>query len=85
MPYYFSTHKEKDIDIQKKSWTEVAHYVQQIDPYHHPVIIHPTDCSHNQVEDVSLIDFDMLQTGHSDRDTIPNHVNKIVESVNHQP
>lgn len=85
MPYYLSTHKEKDIDIQKKGWTEIARYVREIDPYHHPVTIHPTDCSHNQVEDISLIDFDMLQTGHSDRDTIPNHVSKVVESVNRKP
>jgi len=85
MPYYLSTNKEKDINIQKKGWTEIARYVRQTDPYHHPVTIHPTDCSHNQVEDISLIDFDMLQTGHGDRDAIPNHVNRVVESVNRKP
>ncbi len=85
MPYYLSTNKEKEMGIQKRGWTEVARYVRQLDPYHHPVTIHPTDCSHNQVEDLSLIDFDMLQTGHSDRDTIPNHVNTVVESVKRRP
>lgn len=87
MPYYLSTHKEKEREIQKKGWTEIARYVRQIDPYHHPITIHPGggDCSYNQVEEISLIDFDMLQSGHGDQETIPNHVNKVVESVNRRP
>ncbi len=84
MPYYLSEDKEKDRGLQKKGWTEIASYVRQICPYH-PITIHPTDCAHNQIEDVSLIDIDMLQTGHSDRDSIPNNVNKVVESISRVP
>jgi len=45
-------------------WTEVARYVQQIDPYHHPATMHPFDSGRTRVTDETVIDFDMLQTGH---------------------
>ena len=43
--------KEKDRQLQKTGWTELARYVRAIDPYHHPVTIHPTGCGRDQVED----------------------------------
>jgi hypothetical protein len=85
MPYYLSEEKEKDAEFQKKGWTEVARYVRGIDPYHHPVTIHPTDCAHNQVEDASVLDFDMLQTGHGDRASVPNTIQKVNEALEHEP
>jgi hypothetical protein len=47
-------------------WTEVARYVQQIDPYHRPATMHPGDSGRKAVTDESVIAFDMLQTGHGD-------------------
>lgn len=47
-------------------WTEVAKYVRTIDPYHHPVTIHPFTSARESVTDESVLDFDMLQTGHGD-------------------
>jgi hypothetical protein len=85
MPYYLSEHKEEDREFQKRGWTELAGYVRGIDPFHRPVTIHPTDCAHNQVEDPSLLDLDMLQTGHGDRQSLPNTVKKVVESYNLTP
>jgi len=41
MPYYLSKDKEGDRVLQKRGWTEVGAYVRSIDPYHHPVTIHP--------------------------------------------
>jgi len=35
----------------------------------------------DSVEDPSLLDFDMLQTGHGDRSSLPNTVNRVVESL----
>ncbi len=85
MPYYLSTDKEKDIDIQKKGWTEITRYVRQLNSYHHPVTIHSVGWGNDLRELISLVDFDMPQTGHSDRDTVPNHVNTVVESVKRRP
>jgi hypothetical protein len=65
MPYYLSTTKEQDAADQKRGWTEIARYVRSIDPYHHPVTIHPGLTARDSVEDPSVLDFDMLQTGHS--------------------
>lgn len=70
---------------QKKGWTEVMRYVREIDPYHNPITIHPTDYGHDQVEDASLMDVDMLQTGHSDLYTIPNVIKAIRAAVAREP
>ena len=85
MPFYLSKTKTEDAATQKRGWTEIAKYVRSIDPYHHAVTIHPTDNARNQVEDESVIDFDMLQTGHSDRKSIPNTENSITESLAKTP
>ena len=47
-------------------WTEVARYLREIDPYHHPMTVHPTGgaSGRNMLPDESLIDIDMLQTSH---------------------
>jgi len=87
MPYYLSSvrdEKEKLEEYMAKAragWTRVARYLRSIDPYHHPVTIHPTDCAHNMVDDPSVIDIDMLQTGHSDIHSFANTVNKVVDSI----
>ncbi|PYK01770.1 MAG: alpha-L-rhamnosidase [Verrucomicrobia bacterium] len=77
MPYYLSHTKSEDAAFQKKGWTEVAAYLRGIDPFHHPISIHPTDMARRQLEDAGLLDFDMLQTGHSDRASIPNTINLV--------
>jgi hypothetical protein len=81
MPFYLSKTKKEDAAAQKAGWTELARYVRNIDPYRHMVTIHPTDNARNQVEDPSLIDFDMLQTGHSDRKSIPSTEDAITGSL----
>jgi len=85
MPYYLTKEREKDIEFQKKGWTEVTDYVRNIDPYHHPITVHPTDSARNQVEDSSLLDIDMLQTGHGDRRSIPNTIKRVKEAYNGDP
>jgi len=81
MPFYLSKTKKEDAAAQIKGWTEVARYVRSIDSNHHPVTIHPTDNARSQVDDPSLIDFDMLQTGHSGYKSIPNTENAITGSL----
>lgn len=85
MPYYLTKDREKDMAFQKKGWTELAAYVRSIDPYHNPLTIHPTDAARNQVEDPSLLDIDMLQTGHSDRRSISNTIRLVSEAYNRAP
>lgn len=85
MPYYLSAEKEKDRDLQRKGWTEIAAYVRETDPYHHPVTVHPTDSARNQLEDPGLLDIEMLQTGHSGYASIPTTVSKLTAAVAEQP
>jgi len=84
MPFYLSKTKPEDAAAQRQGWTEVAKYVRQIDPYHHVITIHPTDSARNQVEDPSVLDVDMLQTG-SSMPNIPRTVNGIVDSLLREP
>jgi len=85
MPYYLSASKESDRALQKRGWTEVGAYVRGIDAFHHPVTIHPSDTARDSVEDQSVLDFDMLQTGHSDRASIPNTVRRVTGSLPRAP
>lgn len=72
MPYYLSKTRERDVRMQQAGWTELGRYVRSIDPYRHMITIHPSTSARATVTDPSVLDFDMLQTGHSDRDSIPN-------------
>jgi len=85
MPYYLSEDKERDAAFQKQGWTEVGAYVRQTDPYHHPVTIHPGDTARNTIENPTVLDFDMLQTGHGDRAAIPNTIRLVNEGRTRAP
>ncbi|MDO9542361.1 MAG: DUF4038 domain-containing protein [Kiritimatiellia bacterium] len=85
MPYYLSPNKEADAQFQKKGWTELGAYVRQIDPYRHPITIHPSSSARFCVENPSVLDFDMLQTGHGDRGSLPNTVKRVSEAYRTTP
>lgn len=91
MPYYVSperSDKERREEYEAKAragWTHVARYLRSIDPFRHPITIHPTDCAHNMVEDSSVIDIDMLQTGHSDVHSFANTVRSVTSSISRSP
>ena len=70
MPYYLSKTPKEDAAEQRKGWTEVMAYVRQIDGHHNLIGIHPTQYGREQVEDPALMDFEMLQTGHGDFDSV---------------
>jgi hypothetical protein len=71
--------------MQKRGWTELAAYVRKTDPYHRLITIHPTDAARNQVDDPSLLDFDMLQTGHWDRGSIANTLRLVTQAYAREP
>jgi hypothetical protein len=79
MPYYLSKTKDQDAEAQKHGLTELARYVRATDPRRHPITIHPSKSSRLCVDDPTVLDFDMLQTGHNDRQSVPN----TIETVNH--
>lgn len=85
MPWYLSEDKDGDRAFQRSGWTEVARYVRGADAYHRPITIHPTDCARDQVEDQSVLDFEMLQTGHAGHESIPNTVRQMRRAVARAP
>lgn len=85
MPYYLSKSPEQDAAAQKRGWSEIGRYLRTIDPYHHPITIHPSSAARVTVDDPSVLDFDMLQTGHSDRMSIPSTIRLVTESHAQSP
>lgn len=82
MPFYLAEHPAEDSKLQKRGWTELGAYLRQIDPFHRLVTIH--DGTQN-VEDPAVLDFDLLQTGHGDRLSLPNTTEMITERSHRQP
>ncbi len=80
MPYYLSKHKEKDSEFQRQGWSEVAAELHRIDPFHRLVTAHPISTARYVFNDPSLLDFDMLQTGHGDRKSIPSTIRLVRSS-----
>jgi hypothetical protein len=84
MPFYLSKTKEQDAITQRQGWTELARYVRETG-LRHPVTLHPSNSARNCVDDQSLLDFDMLQTGHDDRRSIPNTIQSVIKSRDATP
>lgn len=55
---------EEHLRQSRRDWNEVTRFVRDADPFHRLVTIHPTQYGHEQIEDETLLDLDMLQTGH---------------------
>jgi len=85
MPYYLSEKKKEDSIAQKKGWTEVARYIREIDTFKNPITIHPTQFGREQIEKPELLDFEMLQTGHSSHLSFPNTIKSLRLSLKNKP
>jgi hypothetical protein len=66
-------------------WTEVARYVQSLDPYGRPLTMHPSASGRLAVTDEKVINFDMLQTGHGDMEAARGAIPKLIAAYNRTP
>ena len=64
-------------ESQGPLWTEVGRHVRQTDPYLHLATMHPHHSGRSSVTDETVIDFDMLQTGHGDWSAATNAIPKV--------
>jgi hypothetical protein len=85
MPYYLSEDKERDRERLREGWTDLARYVREIDPHRRPITIHPTRFGRDQVVDDTVLDFDMLQTGHGGYASIGPTAQAVSEAVARRP
>jgi hypothetical protein len=85
MRFYVGTQAESSPDALRARWTELVRYIRATDPHGHPVTIHPTRFGHDQVSDPSVLDIDMLQTGHSGYASLADTVNFLETALAHEP
>lgn len=84
MAYYLSETKRKDQEFQREGWKKIIQYIRQIDPYKNMITVHPGSFTREVSGYPELLDFDMLQTGHSD-DSIGNVVYRVKQSYDAEP
>jgi hypothetical protein len=85
MPFYLSKTKDKDSEFQREGWTDIARELRRIDPFHRLVTGHPPRSARYSFTNPTVLDYDMLQTGHSDRRSIPNTIKLIRASRGASP
>lgn len=85
MPYYLSETRDDDEALQKRGWTEVMEYVGKIDAFHNLITIHPTQRGREQVDRPELMDFEMLQTGHGDMESVESTARIVTDAVAERP
>jgi hypothetical protein len=67
---------------QMEGWTEVTRAIRELDPYHNPVTAHPSyPNSRAMLLDPSLVDIDMLQTGHGSYAGIEMSIQRMLDAV----
>jgi hypothetical protein len=78
------TPEQRRADL-RAAWSDLARTIRGLDPYRHPITIHPTQFGHEQVDDPSVLDVDMLQTGHSGFLSLAPTVNMVEKALAHEP
>ncbi|WP_127583320.1 DUF5060 domain-containing protein [Paenibacillus koleovorans] len=70
MPFYGTRQPQRGLDksLLLREWTQVAAYIRQTDPFRRPLTAHSNafHSSRSQLEDGSLLDFELPQAGHGD-------------------
>jgi hypothetical protein len=84
LPWYLAKGFPYDDREQVRGWTELLRYIRATDPFRRPLTIHPTAIrrytSRHATDNPGLLDFDMLQTPHGQREAVPITVNAMRES-----
>jgi len=89
LPYYLREGFPFEDREQVTGWTEVARYVKELDPFRRLLSIHPTGLgrlsARGAIDAPSLLDFDMLQTGHGDREVLEPSIETLLWSLDQEP
>jgi len=89
MGYYLMPREEREAEARlahlRTQWSEMIRYIRSLDPYRNPITIHPTRYGHGQVDDPSVLDIDMLQTGHGGYTSLATTVDMVEESLACEP
>jgi len=89
LPWYLAKGFPYDDRKQVTEWTEVMRYIRATDPFQRPLTIHPTGIgrlsARNATDDAALLDFDLLQTPHGQREAVEPTVRTVQESYADKP
>ena len=89
LPWYLAKGFPYDDRKQVHDWTEVMRYVRATDPFHRPMTIHPTGIgrlsARNATDNTGLLDIDMLQTPHGQREAVAPTLRTVQQSYADQP
>ena len=89
LPWYLAKGFPFDDRKQVTQWTEVMRYIRATDPFHRPLTIHPTGIgrlsARNATDDAALLDIDMLQTPHGQREAVEPTVRTVQQSYAEKP
>jgi len=90
MTYYLNRPKDKQDAAQRlakaqATWSEVVRSIRAADPYGNPITIHPTRFGREQVDDPSVLDLEMLQTGHGGYLTLSANINTLTDALSRDP
>jgi hypothetical protein len=82
LPWYLAKGFPYDDRQQVHEWTKVLRYMREIDPFHRPLTLHPAmgNTARHATDEAALLDFDMLQTPHGQREAVPVAINAVRES-----
>jgi Protein of unknown function (DUF4038)/Domain of unknown function (DUF5060) len=84
LPWYLAKGFPYDDRQQVHDWTEVMRFIRETDPFHRPLTVHPTAINRytarHATDDAGLLDIDMLQTPHGQREAVPVVVNAVRQS-----
>jgi hypothetical protein len=85
--YWLAKHPQEENAFQRKGTFELASYVRSIDPYSHLITAHPSypNSARRELSDDSILDFDMLQTGHSGWASAANLVSLLTADYSKTP
>jgi len=89
MPWYLDRPEGEALaraqDELRGRWSALVRDIRAMDPYGHPITIHPTRFGHDQLDAPELLDLDMLQTGHSGYPTLAITLDLVEEALFHEP
>jgi hypothetical protein len=87
--YYLTppSQRGKTRRAQIEGWSEVARYIERIDPYGRLLTVHPGPSSgrFRPIADMSPIDFVMVQPGHGGWETIPSAIAHLQRAAERYP
>ena len=89
LPWYLAKGFPYDDRNQVHDWTRILRFIRANDPFNRLLTIHPTGIgrlsARNATDDTSLLDIDMLQTPHGQREAVSPTVRTMRQSYSDKP